>query len=165
MNLPPLEKPSVDAQGLVRPFSLPQTIPPIKRMANNYPDSSTSTNNFDPFSASNENQFRLQSMNIPIESTQNFNNERRPSISKQSNSKIYALRIAATPGIFFSWSMAKTLIDGCPGAKYKGFFTIEDCMKFIWEQFPSATFSVNADGDYIMDDPEPVYQVLISNRL
>ena len=55
--------------------------------------------------------------------------------------------------------MAKTLIEGCPGAKYKGFATIEECMKFIWEGFPNCTFTVNDQGDYIMDDPEPVFQV------
>jgi hypothetical protein len=85
-------------------------------------------------------------------------NQRKNSVSKGLSTKIYALRIASVPGIYHQWSLAKTLIDGCPGAKYKGFYSIEECMQFIWEQFPSATFTPNSDGDYIMDDPEPVYQ-------
>ena len=77
--------------------------------------------------------------------------------------KIYALRIASKPGIYKSWQYAKTLIDGCPGAKYKGFLTVDECKNFIWEQFPTATFKTNNQGDYIMDDPEPVFQVQNNN--
>jgi hypothetical protein len=125
-------------------------------------------------------RFRRASISIPLESRNNaeisqyFHQEsngnlknakttiRRLSFSKSpSGSKMYALRIASIPGIYFSWNVAKSLIDGCPGAKYKGFFTIEACMRYIWEQFPSATFTVNETGDYIMDNPEPVYKVSI----
>ena len=83
---------------------------------------------------------------------------RKGSISK-SAPKLYALRIASQPGIYHSWALAKTLIEGCPGAKYKGFVSVEECMQFIWEGFPQATFTPNEQGDYIMDDPEPVFKV------
>lgn len=88
---------------------------------------------------------------------------RKQSVSKNTP-KLYALRIASQPGIYRSWAMAKTLIEGCPGAKYKGFVTVEECMQFIWEGFPNSTFTVNENGDYIMDDPEPVFQVIEEAR-
>jgi hypothetical protein len=87
---------------------------------------------------------------------------RRQSMSKSS--KIYALRIASTPGIYHSWVVAKSLIDGCPGAKYKGFSTVEECMNFFWEQFPSCTFTINDNGDYIMNETEPVYEIIAKAR-
>lgn len=104
-------------------------------------------------------------MNYDLNSTIQQTPGRKPSL-KPAASKIYALRIASQPGIYHSWPLAKSLIEGCPGAKYKGFFSIQECMQFFWEQFPGCTFSVNQDGDYLMDNPEPVYQVsLIHDRL
>jgi hypothetical protein len=90
--------------------------------------------------------------------------QRKASLSKPSGAKLYALRIASTPGIYQSWATAKALIDGCPGAKYKGFFTVEECMQFFWEQFPGCTFTQQENGDYSMDDPEPVYKIIEEAR-
>jgi hypothetical protein len=64
----------------------------------------------------------------------------------RQQTKLYALRIAAVPGVYSDWATAKKLIDGCPGAKYKGFFSIQECFEFIWEQFPASTFTKNDKG-------------------
>jgi hypothetical protein len=57
------------------------------------------------------------------------------------------------------------------GAKYKGFFSVQECFEFIWlvladtrEQFPTSTFTKNDDGDYIMDNPEIVMKVVEEAR-
>ncbi|KAJ2998073.1 hypothetical protein HDV02_004898 [Globomyces sp. JEL0801] len=84
--------------------------------------------------------------------------------SQRAPQKMYALRIATIPGIYLTWTMAKSLIEGCPGAKYKGFFTLEECMAFIRDQFPDSTFSKNDNGDFIMDDPTPVYELIEEAR-
>ncbi|KAI8913690.1 hypothetical protein EDD86DRAFT_245302 [Gorgonomyces haynaldii] len=78
--------------------------------------------------------------------------------------KMYALRVATRPGIYNDWTVAKQLIDGCPGAKYKGFYSLQECIQFVWEQFPDATFTKNEDGDYIMDNPEPVMAIIEQAR-
>jgi hypothetical protein len=90
--------------------------------------------------------------------------QRKQSVSKGSAAKIYALRIASTPGIYHSWNTAKALIDGCPGAKYKGFFSVEECMQFFWEQFPGCTFTQQENGDYVMNEPDAVYQIIEEAR-
>ncbi|KAJ3322142.1 hypothetical protein HDV06_003593 [Boothiomyces sp. JEL0866] len=108
---------------------------------------------------------RNSMMSIPDYNYQTEEPARKSSVSKSGSTKLYALRIASTPGIYSNWNLAKSLIDGCPGAKYKGFFTVEECMQFIWEQFPASTFTKNEQGDYIMDDPEPVYHVIEEARL
>lgn len=83
---------------------------------------------------------------------------------QRQQNKLYALRIAAVPGVYSDWQIAKKLIDGCPGAKYKGFFSIQECFEFIWEQFPASTFTKNDNGDYIMDNPELVMKVVEEAR-
>jgi hypothetical protein len=95
--------------------------------------------------------------------TQQYYTVQQPT-SQLKKQKIYALRIASTPGIYHSWATAKALIDGCPGAKYKGFSTIPECMQFFWEQFPNCQFTQLPNGDYVMTDPEPVYQVIEEAR-
>jgi viroplasmin and RNaseH domain-containing protein len=110
------------------------------------------------FSASNN----FNPTSVPLELQPPKSMSRRQSMSK--GSKIYALRIASTPGIYHSWAVAKSLIDGCPGAKYKGFPTIKECMDFFWEQFPSCTFTINDNGDYIMNETDPVYEIIAKAR-
>ncbi|KAJ3061378.1 hypothetical protein HK102_009140 [Quaeritorhiza haematococci] len=85
----------------------------------------------------------------------------KSSVSKPPKpQKLYALKVAKIPGIFRTWAMAKTLIDGCPGARYKGFYSLDAAMSWIREDFPDSTFTKNANDDYIMDNPEPVLKTI-----
>lgn len=45
--------------------------------------------------------------------------------------KYYAVRVGKTPGIYLSWDDCKAMVDGFPGAKYKGFSTIEEAESFL----------------------------------
>ncbi|KAL2918833.1 hypothetical protein HK105_201667 [Polyrhizophydium stewartii] len=79
--------------------------------------------------------------------------------------KYYAMRISRNPGIYRSWSKARSLIDGCAGARYKSFSTVAEAMAFILEQFPNATFTKNVNGEYIMDDPSAVNEIVAAASL
>ncbi|KAJ1344069.1 hypothetical protein BSLG_001209 [Batrachochytrium salamandrivorans] len=78
----------------------------------------------------------------------------------RSTSKFYALRISRCPGIYRTWAKAKSLIDGCAGARYKSFPTISEAVDFIREQFPDATFTQNDQGEFILDDSSAVDQIV-----
>lgn len=45
--------------------------------------------------------------------------------------KYYAVRVGKTPGIYTSWSLCETLVKGYPGAKYKGFPTLEEAKLYM----------------------------------
>lgn len=74
--------------------------------------------------------------------------------------KLYALCIATVPGIYKSWTQAKPLIDGCAGAKYKGFNGLDEAMAYIRDQFSAATFTIDAVGNHIVDDPSEILKVV-----
>ncbi|KAJ8324571.1 DNA helicase [Batrachochytrium dendrobatidis] len=84
--------------------------------------------------------------------------------SSRASSKFYALRISRCPGIYRTWAKAKSLIDGCAGARYKSFPTISEAVDFIREQFPDCTFTQNENGEYIMDDSSVVDRIVEEAR-
>lgn len=45
--------------------------------------------------------------------------------------KYYAVRVGKTPGIYFTWNDCKSMVDGYPGAKYKGFESIAEAEAFL----------------------------------
>lgn len=45
--------------------------------------------------------------------------------------KYYAVRVGKTPGIYLTWDACKAMVDGVPGAKYKGFERIEEAEAFL----------------------------------
>lgn len=45
--------------------------------------------------------------------------------------KYYAVRVGKTPGIYLSWDDCKSMVDGYPGAKYKGFESIAEAEAFL----------------------------------
>lgn len=45
--------------------------------------------------------------------------------------KYYAVRVGQTPGIYLTWDDCKAMVDGYPGAKYKGFETIAEAEAFL----------------------------------
>ena len=40
--------------------------------------------------------------------------------------KIYAVKKGMIPGIYENWDACKAVVDGYPGAVYKGFATMEE---------------------------------------
>ena len=45
--------------------------------------------------------------------------------------KYYAVRVGKTPGIYFTWNDCKSMVDGYPGAKYKGFASLAEAEAFL----------------------------------
>lgn len=45
--------------------------------------------------------------------------------------KYYAVSVGKTPGIYMTWEDCKSMVDGYPGAKYKGFSTIQEAEAFL----------------------------------
>lgn len=45
--------------------------------------------------------------------------------------KYYAVRVGKTPGIYLSWDVCKAMVDGYPGAKYKGFTSIQEAEAYL----------------------------------
>ncbi len=45
--------------------------------------------------------------------------------------KYYAVKIGKTPGVYLSWDDCKAMVDGYPGAKYKGFSNIAEAEAFL----------------------------------
>ena len=45
--------------------------------------------------------------------------------------KYYAVRVGKTPGIYMTWDACKAMVDGYPGAKYKGFESIAEAEAFL----------------------------------
>lgn len=56
--------------------------------------------------------------------------------------KYYAVRVGKTPGIYLTWDDCKAMVDGYPGAKYKGFESIAEAEAFLEGiEYTSATSS------------------------
>lgn len=45
--------------------------------------------------------------------------------------KYYAVRVGKTPGIYHTWDECKAMVDGYPGAKYKGFASLAEAEDFL----------------------------------
>ena len=45
--------------------------------------------------------------------------------------KYYAVRVGKTPGIYLTWDACKAMVDGFPGAKYKGFESLAEAELFL----------------------------------
>ena len=45
--------------------------------------------------------------------------------------KYYAVQAGRTPGIYLTWEDCKAMVDGYPGAKYKGFSSIAEAEAFL----------------------------------
>lgn len=45
--------------------------------------------------------------------------------------KYYAVRVGKTPGIYMTWEDCKSMVDGYPGAKYKGFSSLAEAEAFL----------------------------------
>ena len=84
-------------------------------------------------------------------------------IKRSDGQKYYALRIASIPGIYKSWTVASKLINGCPGAKYKSFFSLEDSVAYIKEQFPESEFKIDGEN-FLIANPEPIYEAIDEAR-
>ncbi len=48
--------------------------------------------------------------------------------------KYYAVRVGKTPGIYSTWDECKAMVDGYPGAKYKGFASLEEAECFLKDE-------------------------------
>lgn len=56
----------------------------------------------------------------------------------------YAVKIGKKPGIYLTWEEVKPLIDGVPGAMYKGFSTLSEAEAYITSEQKS---KVSSDSD------------------
>ena len=45
--------------------------------------------------------------------------------------KYYAVRVGKTPGVYHTWDECKAMVDGYPGAKYKGFASLAEAEDFL----------------------------------
>lgn len=45
--------------------------------------------------------------------------------------KYYSVRVGKTPGIYHTWDECKAMVDGYPGAKYKGFASLAEAEDFL----------------------------------
>ncbi len=45
--------------------------------------------------------------------------------------KYYVVKVGKTPGIYFNWADCKKMVDGYPGAVYKGFDDLEEAEGFL----------------------------------
>ena len=53
--------------------------------------------------------------------------------------KYYAVRVGKIPGIYKTWDECKSMVDGFPGAKYKGFESLEEAQTFLEGAFTTDT--------------------------
>lgn len=60
--------------------------------------------------------------------------------------KYYAVRVGKTPGIYLSWDDCKAMVDGYPGARYKGFETIGEAEAFLEGVEPIQTVHKECDA-------------------
>ena len=123
-----------------------------------------------PTTTNNSSFSTLQSAAFNLEQQQEFtpfnnnNNEEFLAGLKKRECKYYALRIASIPGIYRNWTEASSLINGCPGAKYKSFYTLEESMQYIREGFPDAQFKMEGEN-YLLVNPEPIFKVNLIFKL
>ena len=82
---------------------------------------------------------------------------------KNKSTKYYALRIASIPGIYKSWDYCSTLINGCPGAKYKSFYSLQESIDYIRQQFPEAEFKQEGEN-WLLVDNSPVFKIIEEAR-
>lgn len=52
--------------------------------------------------------------------------------------KYYAVRVGKKPGIYYSWDICKSMVDGYPGAIYKSFKTEQEAKDFVGQTDASA---------------------------
>lgn len=45
--------------------------------------------------------------------------------------KYYVVKVGKTPGVYFSWADCKKMVDGYPGAVYKGFDDLAEAQSFL----------------------------------
>lgn len=45
--------------------------------------------------------------------------------------KYYAVKKGKTAGIFYSWEECRASVEGCPGAEYKGFASLEEAERYL----------------------------------
>ena len=66
--------------------------------------------------------------------------------------KYYGVQVGKVPGIYFTWEDCKAMVDGYPGAKYKGFTTLSEAEHFVKgetaEQSQKARNYAFVDGSY-----------------
>lgn len=48
--------------------------------------------------------------------------------------KYYAVKVGKIPGVYTTWEKCKSMVDGFPGAKYKGFATRQEAEAFVGRQ-------------------------------
>lgn len=48
--------------------------------------------------------------------------------------KYYVVKVGKTPGIYFNWADCKSMVDGHPGAVYKGFDNLDEAENFLGMQ-------------------------------
>lgn len=51
-----------------------------------------------------------------------------------SKKKVYAVKVGLTPGLYDSWDECKAMVNGYPGAEYKGFATREEAEAYLTGQ-------------------------------
>lgn len=71
-----------------------------------------------------------------------------------ASKKFYAVKKGKTRGIFDTWDECKASVDGCPGAEYKGFASLEEAENYLGfstgsQKIPEAgTLLAYVDGSY-----------------
>jgi len=55
--------------------------------------------------------------------------------------KYYAVKVGKTPGVYTDWATCSEMVQGYPGAIYKGFATIEEAEAFVVTKTPAKTSS------------------------
>ncbi len=48
-----------------------------------------------------------------------------------ASKKVYAVKKGKIRGIFHTWDECKASVDGCPGAEYKGFASLEEAQRYL----------------------------------
>jgi len=73
--------------------------------------------------------------------------------------KYYAVRVGKTPGIYMTWEDCKSMVDGYPGAKYKGFSSLAEAEAFLegisYRQMEMTELSNASQGE--LDDINEIY--------
>lgn len=81
--------------------------------------------------------------------------------------KFYAVKHGKSTGIVNSWDECKAMVDGVPGAKYKGFSTLEDAEAYLNDEAPKllevkeGCAVAYVDGSYKADTEEFSYGAVL----
>ena len=62
-----------------------------------------------------------------------LNNGRNSGRYRMAKKNFYAVKIGKTTGIFTTWSECEASVHGYPGAKYRGFATLEEAKQYLGE--------------------------------